>query len=55
MAEFPAIALMSELGFRPTEIIFLGMLWHNQRIHKQILNKLIEKVRDIELTMKHFS
>ena len=48
MTEIPALALLADLGFKPTEILILGLLWQNVRNTRVLLDKLIEKVGRLE-------
>lgn len=52
MVEIPMISLLSEIGFKPTELLILAMLWQNIKNTRQLLDRLVIKVELLELTIK---
>ncbi|GMQ45372.1 hypothetical protein VB10N_03710 [Vibrio sp. 10N] len=48
MLEVPIVSLLSELGFKPTEVLILAMLWQNVRNTRVLLDKLVLKVNKLE-------
>jgi DNA-binding MarR family transcriptional regulator len=48
MTELPALSLLSELGFKPTELLILALLWQNVKNTRVLLDKLVEKVGQLE-------
>jgi hypothetical protein len=43
------LSLLSELGLKPMEIMILGMLWQNIKSTRSLLERLTERVREIEV------
>jgi DNA-binding MarR family transcriptional regulator len=42
------LSLLSDLGLKPTEVLILGLLWQNMKSFSSILNKLTEKISQME-------
>lgn len=51
MIDFPILPILTELGLKPAEVLILGRLWQNVRGTKHLLNKLVQRV--VELETKH--
>lgn len=52
MIDLPILTVLSELGFKPMAIVILLMLWQNIKSTRSLLNRLVVRVRYIELTEK---
>ena len=52
MIDVPILTLLSELGFKPMEVVILLMLWQNIKSTRSLLNRLVVRVKNIELIDK---
>ncbi|MGV2990066.1 hypothetical protein ACE1OE_20730 [Vibrio sp. E150_011] len=55
MIDLPILPLLAELGLKPTEILILGMLWQNIRNTNVLMEKLIQKVNELEIRLNRTS
>lgn len=49
MIDFSLLTVLSELGLQPTEILIVAMLWQNMRNCNVLMEKLIQKVNELEI------
>ncbi|PKF77329.1 hypothetical protein CW749_22520 [Vibrio sp. vnigr-6D03] len=45
------LPIIADLGLKPTELLILFMLWQNIKNTRNILDRLVEKVGNLELRM----
>lgn len=50
--EVPLMSVLIEMGLKPTEVIILALLWQNIRNTRLLLDKLTEKVNNLESVIK---
>jgi hypothetical protein len=49
LIDFSLLTVLSELGLQPTEILIVAMLWQNMRNCNVLMEKLIQKVNELEI------
>ena len=54
MIDLPILSLFTEMGLKPTEVLLLGMLWQNIRNTKTLMERLVQKVNELEMKLNDF-
>ena len=45
------LPILAELGLKPTELLILFMLWQNIKNSKLLLDRLVEKMSQLEIKL----
>ncbi len=48
MVDMQILPILTELGLKPTELFVLALLWQNIKNMRGILDKLVDKVNELE-------
>lgn len=53
MIDLSFIQFLGEMGFQPTELLVLALLWQNVKSARALLDRLITKVERLEVAVAY--